>query len=136
MSDGAAYSPLSESYAKDMSGELALEPQRIHITVRPRFGTFSERERMAIGNAVQGSDLGEVRIDEAIEFNLGLGGGPGGLPITIDVWLFMGGVASGVASGLLTMAITKAIAPIVKIIRHRIATLVVVVRRDNAEPVR
>jgi hypothetical protein len=116
-----------------MSGDPGLEPQRIHITLRPGYGTFSEREREAIVKAVQRSGLGEVRIDEAIEFNLGLGGGPGGLPITFDVWLAIG---EGVASGLLTLAITKAIAPIVKIIRHRIARLVVIVRRDTAEPVR
>ena len=50
---------------------------------------FTDDERKAIVDAVGKSYLREVRLDEAIVSNLGIGG-PGGLPITIDVWLNIG----------------------------------------------
>ena len=45
-------------------------------------GTLTDGERRAIINALRDSHLGQVRIDDAIVFNLGLGGGPGGLRST------------------------------------------------------
>jgi hypothetical protein len=112
---------------------LDLEPQRVQVIIRPKYGTLTDRERKAIVNAVQGTQLGQVRIDEAVVFNLGIGGGLGGLPITVDVWLSIG---EGAAGGLLTLAIARAVAPIVKILHNRIARLVTVVHKDDGEPVR
>ncbi len=114
--------------------EPGLEPQRIHITVRPRYGTLSEEERRSIIEALQHSDLGQVRIDEAIVFNLGLGGGPGGLPLDIEVFLNIGQQAAG---DLLAVAIRRGIGPIVRILKDRIARLRATIRRgDNEESVR
>ncbi len=66
-------------------------------------------------------------------FNLGLGGGPGGLPIDIDVMLNIG---QQTASQLLAVAIQQGIAPTVRVLHKRIARLTSVVRKDEGEPVR
>jgi hypothetical protein len=105
--------------------------QNIQLRFSAKFGTFSDDERKAIVDALRTSHLGEVRLDEAIVSNLGIGG-PGGLPITIDVWL---NIWEGTAAALLAVAITKGIAPVVKIVQKRLARLVAVVHKDESEPV-
>jgi hypothetical protein len=105
--------------------------QNIQIRFSAKFGTFTDIERKAIVDAVGKSYLGEVRLDEAIVSNLGIGG-PGGLPITIDVWLNIG---EATAASLLAVAIRKGIAPVAKILHKRLVRLVALVHRDESEPV-
>jgi len=52
------------------------------LVIRLKYGRFSDEDRGAIIEAFRDSQLGQVRIDEAIVTNLGIGG-PGGLPITL-----------------------------------------------------
>ena len=107
------------------------EPHLIQIAFRLKFGRFTDDERQAIVDTFRESDLGQVRIDEVIASNLGIGG-PGGLPIEFDVWLNIGQQAAG---ALLALAIAKGIAPALKIVGKRIVRLVAVVRKGEAEPV-
>lgn len=103
----------------------------VQLTIRLKFGTFSDDDRKAIVGGFRGSELGQVRIDEAIVSNLGIGG-PGGLPITFDVWLT---IFEGAAAGLLTMAIASGITPVLRIVGKRIVRLVAVIHKDEGEPV-
>ena len=105
--------------------------QNIQLRFSAKFGTFTDDERKAIVDAVGKSYLGEVRLDEAIVQNLGIGG-PGGLPITVDVWL---NIWEGTASALLAVAIMKGIAPVVRIVQKRLVRLVAVVHQNESEPV-
>jgi hypothetical protein len=73
------------------------EARRIQINLRLRYGTFTDQERRDIVSALEGIPFGEIRIDEAIVYNLGIGGVPGGIPITIDVWLHIGEGAQATA---------------------------------------
>ncbi len=107
------------------------EAYRIQLTVRLALGMFPDDDRKAIVAAFRDSDLGQVRIDEAVVTNLGAGG-PGGLPITFDVWLNIGEQAAG---ALLALAIAKGIAPVVKIVGRRLARLQAIVHKDDGEPV-
>ena len=59
-----------------MSDSLEPEMQRVQIVIRPKSGTLSEEDRLAIVKALRSTNLGQVRVGEAILFNLGLGGGP------------------------------------------------------------
>ncbi len=113
-----------------MSEPLDPEMQRVQIVIRPKFGTLTEEQRRDIVDAVRLTNVGMVRVDEAIFFNLGIGAGLGGIPITIDVWISVG---AGTASGLLTLGIAKAVGPIVKILRAGMSRLVLVVRSDAEE---
>lgn len=103
----------------------------IQLRFSAKFGTFTDDERKAIVEAVGESYLGEVRLDEAIVQNLGIGG-PGGLPITVDVWL---NIWEGTAAALLAVAIRKGIAPVIKVVQKRLVRLVAMVHMDESEPV-
>ncbi len=114
-----------------MADDELSQLQNIQIRFSTKFGMFTDDERKAIIDAVGKSYLGQVRLDEAIVSNLGIGG-PGGLPITIDVWLNIG---EGTVAGLLAVAITKGIAPVVKIVQKRLVRLVALVHSGDSEPV-
>jgi triacylglycerol esterase/lipase EstA (alpha/beta hydrolase family) len=103
----------------------------VQLTIRLKFGTFTDEQRKAIVEAFRGSELGQVRIDEPIVLNLGIGG-PGGLPITFDVWIT---ILEGTAAGLLTVAITSGLKPVLKVIGNQIMRLVTTVHQDEAEAV-
>lgn len=68
------------------SSAMAEGAHLVQLTIRLKFGAFSDGERKEIVEAFRHSELGQVRIDEAIVTNLGIGG-PGGLPIEFDIWL-------------------------------------------------
>jgi len=68
-----------------MSAQLNPEMQRVQIVIRPKYGTLAEEDRQAIARELRDTNIGQVRVDEAIVFNAGIGGP--GAPITIDVWL-------------------------------------------------
>lgn len=110
---------------------MADQAHLAQLVIRLKFGQFSDEDRKSITDAFRGSQLGQVRIDEAIVTNLGIGG-PGGLPLTFDVWL---NVAEGTASGLLTYVIASAIKPVLKIAGKRLVQLITAVHKDESEPV-
>jgi hypothetical protein len=114
-----------------MADDELSQLQNIQIRFSATFGMFTDDERKAIIDAVGKSHLGQVRLDEAIVSNLGIGG-PGGLPITIDVWLNIG---EGTAAALLAVAITKGIALVVKIVQKRLVRLVALVHSGDSKPV-
>jgi hypothetical protein len=119
----------------DMATVAAMNPQYAQVTIRVAFGRLSDEQREALTEAVRGSLLGQVRLDEAIHFNLGIGAAPSdfpGLPITADVFL---SVVEGTAAGLLTIAIREAVRPAFRALRAAINRWVTVVRRDEREPV-
>ncbi len=101
--------------------------QSAEVTIRPRYGTLSDRDKRAIVLAVAKTNLGQLRIDEAIVYNASLRG-PGGLPITIDLWV------TAIEAGLLADATSAAIRPIVKVLKRRLGYLTIVVHRDEDEP--
>jgi hypothetical protein len=103
----------------------------VQLTIRLKFGTFSTEERRAIVEEFRNSELGQVRIDEAIVTNLGIGG-PGGLPVEFDIWLT---IIEGAAGALLATAIASGIAPVIRIVGKRIVRLVAVIHKDEGEPV-
>ena len=109
---------------------MADQAHLVQLTIRLKFGTFTDEQRKAIVEAFRGSELGQVRIDEPIVLNLGIGG-PGGLPITFDVGIT---ILEGTAAGLLTVAITSGIKPVLKVVGNQIMRLVTVVHKDEAEP--
>lgn len=110
---------------------MAEQAHMAQLVIRLRFGRFSDEDRKTIIEAFRESELGQVRIDEAIVTNLGIGG-PGGLPITFEVWLT---IAEGTAAGLLTYAIASGIKPVVKIAGNQLMRLVAVVHKNEDEPV-
>ena len=110
---------------------MADQAHLAQLVIRLKFGRFSDEDRKAIIEAFRESQLGQVRIDEAIVSNLGIGG-PGGLPITFEVWLT---IVEGTAAGLLTYAIASGIKPVVKIVGKQLVRLVTVVHKDEDEPV-
>jgi hypothetical protein len=107
----------------------------VTMTIGLKYGSFSDDERKALVEAFRNSQLGQVRIDEAIVTNLGIGG-PGGLPISFDIWLNMiEGAVGGTAAGLLTIAITSGIKPVLKVAGRNLMRLMAVIHKDETEPV-
>ena len=107
----------------------------VTMTIRLKYGSFSDAERKALVEAFRGTQLGQIRIDEAIVTNLGIGG-PGGLPISFDVWLnIIEGAVGGTAAGLLTIAITSGIKPVLRVAGRNLKRLVAVIHKDETEPV-
>lgn len=107
----------------------------VTMTIALKYGSFSKEEREALVETFRNSQLGQVRIDEAIVTNLGIGG-PGGLPISFDIWLnIIEGAVGGTAAGLLTVAITAGIKPVLKIAGRNLMRLVAVIHKDETEPV-
>ncbi|TMC54238.1 MAG: hypothetical protein E6J20_03975 [Chloroflexi bacterium] len=101
------------------------------LVIHLKVGKFTDEERSALVNAFRESELGEVRVDEQIVSNLGIGG-PGGLPINVDVWL---NVAEGAAAALLAVVIQSGVAVLVKVIGKRLVRLVSTIRTPESKDV-
>jgi hypothetical protein len=103
---------------------------RVSITIRVE-EELASAERRAIANALRNSHFGRVRLDEKIFSCFDPAGESDGLELELDVTM---DIWEAMAATMLAAAIAEGIAPIVRVLRKRMASLVARVYRED-EPV-
>jgi hypothetical protein len=86
-------------------------PRSVILTLQVPYGPLPAETRELLVAELQHVDIGQVRIDDAIVSNLGIGGGP-----TINADLIVR-IAEGVVSGVITGAILAAPKIVFKIVK-------------------
>jgi hypothetical protein len=104
---------------------------RVRITIRIE-EELASAERKAIAKALRNSHIGRVRIDEKIFSCFDPAGESDGLRLELDVRMW---IWEAQAATMLAAAVAEGVAPIVKVLRKRMASLVARVYREDQEPV-
>jgi hypothetical protein len=94
-----------------MEGRKLPSPRSVILTLQVPYGTLPAETRRLLVSELRQVDIGQVRIDEAIVSNLGIGGGP-----TINADLIIP-IAEGVVAGIITAAVLAAPKTVFKVVK-------------------